>query len=1214
VPNAIDLKNEGNDLFRQGYYKAALEKYNAALDVDPMFSEAWLNKGVMHEKLEEYAEALDALEKAIMIKPDYKKALERKKQLLQKLNQMAEKKYAQDMPEPYIEKLLRPHVCKQNYLKELQVLQEQAANARDLVFLDQIQLILKLIDFLLRYYQRNTVPYPFILEGLANESEKGRRLRLHQIANPIILQMPKIPETFATQTTQAALGFLNTVQDDIFFEDAKIILRAIFNIFYLFPRDERGKLINQLPWDENTWYLFDFCGAVFIEDSATDRCSAEGGIALTPYSFGGNVAQQKQLAYFHRSLLHHTSIIKIAIIDILKKDIFKLQDFFKALATCLILSTPFNELKMEELPHLKALLWYSKHTFNIRRLLCLLPSIPDNWKLLDKKIPQSMGLRGDFNTDQKIDFVEFLKTQKVREDLPEQNKAFLPLFLQFVAHNMPIVTVQQLINWGFLSESETGYGVESPGIADRTFAANDFATGPITPAKRLQLASTTNYLNMETLKGRLALLRKLQLIGEVFIPRNWGNQLKYIDYISSEILSSIRNGLVHVEDRGNADYIQLLETDKTLLQKLFRELQTLTERTFVETAKRQEGFPEWPSEEIFSCGYQKWGAFATSYWQVIKSIYLKSYEVDYSNFCPNVPLVCSEQQARVIQLAKPDQAETIAQILDGKKSFPQEGIESLLLELNKQERKVIKSILKNASKKFKELKKVAQEAEKGKRSAENAERKVAILSAMSKDYPTLEQVGKEFWRFDKSPDKNRAEIFLLLNARLKLLEDILLESQLMLDSKESLQKALNKLLVRDVALQLSTSYLLGQIFGILNKFYSLTDLTVFPNLEARLLDYVALRNVLEHTDPILESTDLPYYEMLNKVPTMMANVISELLFDYKELFLSFDPQKLVEPKSPRGRLKQATAIATEQYEPANSSKGLSASYFFNTLSLQGKSQTIADLNRAGDDTNLRDHGDSPTYKYSVGDVKNLLLCIRQQCFHYQNPESGLDYPIKAIGEEYSQSRENAAHIFLSDPVHELNFQEYFLDEVKKLAGEHEAYQQKWRVPPNTLVLPVLTGRAAEGHWRSIGITINYNTRQVSILWDDPFGQGRFSPELKAKFKAAIQKGLMILFQVFTEDKENILFQELERQVNQQGDCNSYDCGPIIVSNIQDYVVKAGQSNEIFAAAACSDYSVTEAIHPAHAEQIRGLRQLHREAYQQATQPDSLRLSIRKVYA
>jgi hypothetical protein len=93
-------------------------------------------------------------------------------------------------------------------------------------------------------------------------------------------------------------------------------------------------------------------------------------------------------------------------------------------------------------------------------------------------------------------------------------------------------------------------------------------------------------------------------------------------------------------------------------------------------------------------------------------------------------------------------------------------------------------------------------------------------------------------------------------------------------------------------------------------------------------------------------------------------------------------------------------------------------------------------------------GDTGANSKSICLVGNLLTI---------NPETGLEYMFKAAGEEYSQLRENSGHIFLSDPIHEMNFQSYFLDEIKKLSGTHKesAYNQKWLLPPCLLILSVL---------------------------------------------------------------------------------------------------------------------------------------------------------------
>jgi tetratricopeptide (TPR) repeat protein len=71
---AVALKDAGNDLFRSKQYAQAVEKYEAAIVLDPTFKEALLNAGVCCRHLEQYDRAIPYLVKAIRCDQRYVKA------------------------------------------------------------------------------------------------------------------------------------------------------------------------------------------------------------------------------------------------------------------------------------------------------------------------------------------------------------------------------------------------------------------------------------------------------------------------------------------------------------------------------------------------------------------------------------------------------------------------------------------------------------------------------------------------------------------------------------------------------------------------------------------------------------------------------------------------------------------------------------------------------------------------------------------------------------------------------------------------------------------------------------------------------------------------------------------------------------------------------------------------------------------------------------
>lgn len=74
LPTALQLKEQGNALVKERRYKEALQKYEEAINFDPLLAPAWLNKGIMHVNLQQYSDALLAFAKTLEIDPNYTKA------------------------------------------------------------------------------------------------------------------------------------------------------------------------------------------------------------------------------------------------------------------------------------------------------------------------------------------------------------------------------------------------------------------------------------------------------------------------------------------------------------------------------------------------------------------------------------------------------------------------------------------------------------------------------------------------------------------------------------------------------------------------------------------------------------------------------------------------------------------------------------------------------------------------------------------------------------------------------------------------------------------------------------------------------------------------------------------------------------------------------------------------------------------------------------
>jgi tetratricopeptide (TPR) repeat protein len=65
-----DLYDEGLDLAFDGNYREAINKYRAALEIDPEFADAIHGVAMAHAELEELDEAIEAAKQLCVINPD----------------------------------------------------------------------------------------------------------------------------------------------------------------------------------------------------------------------------------------------------------------------------------------------------------------------------------------------------------------------------------------------------------------------------------------------------------------------------------------------------------------------------------------------------------------------------------------------------------------------------------------------------------------------------------------------------------------------------------------------------------------------------------------------------------------------------------------------------------------------------------------------------------------------------------------------------------------------------------------------------------------------------------------------------------------------------------------------------------------------------------------------------------------------------------------
>ena len=247
---------------------------------------------------------------------------------------------------------------------------------------------------------------------------------------------------------------------------------------------------------------------------------------------------------------------------------------------------------------------------------------------------------------------------------------------------------------------------------------------------------------------------------------------------------------------------------------------------------------------------------------------------------------------------------------------------------------------------------------------------------------------------------------------------------------------------------------------------------------------------------------------------------------------------------------------------------------------------IITLSAQGDDRSLSKNGDDRYYWYSVRDMMTLLVKARRDHLRYEN-DATIAPP---IFEEYSPLSPNYQKLLIADPYHQINFATYLSDDINKIIGD--GTHKFWRSMPEQIIIPLLSG----GHWRAIRIQIFFPTKSVTILWDDPYGKGAFPQLLKDTLLDAIIPNINKLIVKAVGDSEfrlsldNIV--QVDKPLDQQGKGNNaWDCGPIIMSNIIDYIRHSTTENSSF-----YEYSISNSSQENHERQMIEIRNLHRLQY------------------
>ncbi|WP_347252452.1 hypothetical protein [Legionella sp.] len=818
--------------------------------------------------------------------------------------------------------IVRNAICTAGYQSRFSSLQAQHQQKLKADFKEQVSWVIELIQFIGENYRPDSALPPFIDPRFYGDSEKAKQLRFNQIGSYVFSLLKEWRNDFSKLVDQLGVKVFADAPTDIVLNDAKVILRMMFECIYHFPRAERGKLIKYLPWGENSWYLFDFCGALVI--GREQQGSKINEITLLPYDFEGDIKKQRLLLKLQESVTEYRSTVNHALGDIIRSDLPMLHDFFVKIHAHL--TTPSMSISpMPDLKYMRTLIWYGKQTFNALKLLAVLPFNEENCIYANEILMELSTAAA-----QPLDLPTGALKEKTGQDGPRKNsQTAMQILRPSVREKFQNACQNRRLYLGLLKDSSQ-----------------------LTPHMRLQLPQEMEYSAFTSLNSCLSLLRKIQLTGEIFLPRNWGHHLKTLSIINPECLSKIRNGLCHVEDWDYFHVAVLVENSPHLLNQIYEELKQFKRAVYELIVERQGQFKNWEKIDT-SSGYNNWAKEMDLYWQTIISYYNQTKK-DFTHYSPKIPLLDEKDCKVLYETLTPAHPhfEQVKAVVEG--NIPYAIPADLTLGMEKGRRRKVDKYLKKAEKNYREHKKEAvkqhmQETQKNKK-----EIKAKRQAAMETYFPLLNAWSELYYMAESDQPQNvpvsvlvQTTMDKLLN-RLELLFSLLAENEIDVTqfTKEKFQLFLFDYINENLNFSLSTGYLLGQIISFINKLSSIVDLQdISPQLKERLPDLVALRNALEHTDPILESSEISYFQMASKIPQLTAYVLGEIIFDYHQPIRAFAAKKRVE--NPAVVSDCSAAASSDLSVPTSSSSGLSGERQRQTNALRLSGLTLFDADKKG---------------------------------------------------------------------------------------------------------------------------------------------------------------------------------------------------------------------------------------------------------------------------
>ena len=197
------------------------------------------------------------------------------------------------------------------------------------------------------------------------------------------------------------------------------------------------------------------------------------------------------------------------------------------------------------------------------------------------------------------------------------------------------------------------------------------------------------------------------------------------------------------------------------------------------------------------------------------------------------------------------------------------------------------------------------------------------------------------------------------------------------------------------------------------------------------------------------------------------------------------------------------------------------------------------------DWKLQTHGTKRHYWYSVNDMIVISQYLRSRHLRYMVSENQDDIHLIDVYDPYSAYRLNNDRIFIAEPYSIENLEMNMMDDLGRTYIE-------WTSFPSQFIFLII----AHSHWRVVQIMFKQN--EIDILWDDPYGGERFPQVIKDKVMNILYAAFIHFFNL------DVVINQITKPIDQQGlGYNGWDCGPIAIQNVEDYLTHSDESNNNF---------------------------------------------------